>query len=157
MTLKTDVIVVGGGVNGLVTSTLLARSGLKVLLLERSDRVGGCARTDEIAPGFSCPTLAHTAAIDPGLIDSLGLERRGLRIIRSAADACAPTPDGRALILWHDVARARESIRAFSAKDAEQYPRFLESFAKISAVLRTVAGSVPPSIDDPSEIGRAHV
>ena len=150
MTLKTDVIVVGGGVNGLVTSTLLARSGLKVLLLERSDRVGGCARTDEIAPGFSCPTLAHTAAIDPGLIDSLGLERRGLRIIRSAADACAPTPDGRALILWHDVARARESIRAFSAKDAEQYPRFLASFTKISAVLRAVAGSVPPSIDDPS-------
>ena len=48
-----DVIIIGGGVNGLVTATLLARSGHKVLVLERTDRVGGCARTDEIAPGFT--------------------------------------------------------------------------------------------------------
>jgi phytoene dehydrogenase-like protein len=54
-----DVVVIGGGVNGLVTATILARSGLKVVVLERSDRVGGCARTDEIAPGFRCSTLAQ--------------------------------------------------------------------------------------------------
>jgi phytoene dehydrogenase-like protein len=137
-------------VNGLVTATLLARSGLKVLVLERSDRVGGCARTDEIAPGFRCPTLAHAAAIDPSLVRTLGLEAHGLRIIRPAADACAPTKDGRALILWHDEARASASIRSFSAKDAEQYPRFLSSVAKISAVLRAVASTLPPSIDSPT-------
>ena len=70
-----DVIIVGAGVNGLVTATFLARSGLKVMILERSDRVGGCARTDEIAPGFRCPTLAHAASIDPALVASLALER----------------------------------------------------------------------------------
>jgi len=43
--MASDVVLIGGGVNGLVTATLLARAGLKVLLLERSDRVGGCART----------------------------------------------------------------------------------------------------------------
>src|SRR5467141_2017716 len=107
-----DVIVVGGGVNGLVTATLLARAGRKTLVLERGDRVGGCARTDEIAPGFRCPTLAHTAAIDPALVRSLGLEQHGLKIVRSAADACAPTLDGRAVILWNDTARASASIRA---------------------------------------------
>ena len=143
---QADVVLIGGGVNGLVTATLLARSGLKVILLERSDRVGGCARTDEIAPGFRCPTLSHTAAIDPALVRTLGLEAHGLRIVRPAADACAPTKDGRALILWHDEARAAASVRQFSGKDAEQYPRFLSSFAKISTVLRAVA-----------EIGRAHV
>jgi len=73
-----------------------------------------------------------------------------LRIVRPAADACAPTTDGRALILWHDAARASASIRAFSPKDAGQYPRFLDSFAKISAVLRAVAATAPPSIDDPT-------
>ena len=145
-----DAIVVGAGVNGLGTATLLARSGLKVLVLERGERVGGCARTAEIAPGFRGPALAHAAAIDPALVRSLGLERHGLRIVRPAADACAPTPDGRALILWHDAARAHESIRAFSAKDAERYPRFLRSFARISAVIRAVATSPPPSIDDPT-------
>jgi len=133
-----DAIVIGGGVNGLVTATLLARSGLKVVVLERGERAGGSA------------LLSHTASIDPSLVRSLGLEQHGLKIVRPAADACAPTLDGRALILWHDVARASTSIRAFSANDAEQYPRFLNSFAKISAVLRRVAASTPPSIDDPT-------
>ncbi|MGH9143782.1 MAG: phytoene desaturase family protein [Vicinamibacterales bacterium] len=144
-----DVVVVGAGVNGLVTATLLARAGRTVLVLERSDRVGGCARTDAITPGFRGPTLAHAAAIDPSLVRSLALDRHGLRIVRPAADVCAPTPDGHALILWNDRARARASIAAFSARDAERYPRFLDSFARISAVLRAVAATPPPSIDHP--------
>ena len=111
---------------------------MKTTVLERGERVGGGA------------LLSHAAALDPAVVRALGLEAHGLRIARPAADACAPTLDGRALILWNDVARARASIAAFSAKDAGQYPRFLNSFAKISAVLRAVAGSAPPSIDDPT-------
>src|SRR5205807_1020016 len=86
--MASDVILIGAGVNGLVTATLLARSGRKVVVLERGDRVGGGAR------------LSHSASIDPPLIRSLGLEQHGLRIVRPTADACAPTVDGRALILW---------------------------------------------------------
>jgi phytoene dehydrogenase-like protein len=138
LTGNVDVVIVGGGVNGLVTATLLARSGLKVVVLERGERLGGSA------------LLSHTASIDPSLVRSLGLEQHGLKIVRPAADACAPTLDGRALVLWHVVARASASFHAFSAKDAEAYPRFLNSFAKISAVLRRVAASTPPSIDDPT-------
>ena len=150
MTSPHDIVVIGGGVNGLVAATLIARAGLKVVVVERSDRVGGCARTDEIAPGFTCPTLAHSAAIDPALVRSLDLEQHGLRIVRPAADVCAPTRDGRALVLWNDAARAAASIRAFSAKDAEQYPQFLQSFARISEVLRAVCATPPPSIDEPT-------
>ena len=139
-----DVVVIGGGVNGLVTATLLARAGLKTLLLERGERVGGRSR------GLNVLDAASAAPSIPALLRSLGLAQHGLRIARSAADACAPTLDGRALILWNDAARASASIRAFSAKDAEQYPRFLSSFAKISGVLRVVAASAPPSIDDPT-------
>jgi phytoene dehydrogenase-like protein len=145
-----DVIVIGGGVNGLVAATLLAKSGRKTVVLERTDRPGGCARTSELAPGFRCPTLAHAAAIDPALLRSLALDQHGLALVRPAADACAPTSDGRALVLWRDAARAAESIRTFSAKDAGQYPRFLSSFAAIGGVLRTVLAAAPPSIDDPS-------
>src|SRR4051812_35333220 len=77
--LASDIVVIGGGVNGLVTATLLARGGLKVTLLERGERVGGGA------------LLSHSASIDPALIRSLGLEQHGLRIVRPAADVCAPT------------------------------------------------------------------
>src|ERR1051325_6201949 len=102
----TDVVVVGGGHNGLIASAFLAKAGLKPLVLERADRVGGCARTSELAPGFRCPTLAHTAAIDPAIVRALALERHGLQIVRPPASACAPTRDGRALVLWADAGRA---------------------------------------------------
>jgi phytoene dehydrogenase-like protein len=145
-----DAIVIGGGVNGLVCATLLAKAGVKTLVLERTDRVGGCARTTELAPGFRCPTLAHAAAIDPSIVRSLGLERHGLAIVRPDAAACAPTKDGRALVLWRDSARASGEIRAWSAEDASRYPAFLASFANISTVMRALIASPPPSIDDPS-------
>src|SRR5258705_5909571 len=144
-----DAIVIGGGHNSLVASAFLAKAGLKVVVLERMDRVGGCARTSEFAPGFRCPTLADAAAIDPAIVRSLGLEGHGLRIIRPESHACAPTGDERALVLWADAGRAVEEIRAFSTKDADQYPRFLASFAAIAGVLRGVFEMAPPALDDP--------
>jgi phytoene dehydrogenase-like protein len=144
-----DVVIIGGGHNGLVAAALLAQRGMKTLVLERGERVGGCARTGDIVPEFRGPTLAHAAALDPGLMRRLGLVKHGLRIVRSEADACAPTQDGRALVLWHDQARAAQQIRAFSARDAEHYPQFLASVARISTVLREIAAAPPPSIDSP--------
>jgi phytoene dehydrogenase-like protein len=145
-----DVVVIGGGLNGLVASALLAKAGLKTLVLERGDRAGGCARTSELAPGFRVPTLAHLVSLDPALVRALGLEQQGMQIVRPAVDAFAPTLDGRALTLWHDPARATEAIRPFSGKDAVGYPRFLESFRRISGVLRAASSAAPPSIDDPA-------
>src|SRR5439155_12545513 len=117
---------------------------------ERADRVGGCARTSEIAPGFRCSTLAHTASIDEAIVRMLGLERHGLRRITAAASACAPTIDGRALVLWRDIGRACEDIHAFSAKDAGQYPRFVKSFSATSGILRRLCDTPAPCIDAPS-------
>ena len=145
-----DIIVIGAGINGLVTATLLGRSGRKVVVVERSDRAGGCARSSELAPGFRCPTLAHYAAIDPALVRSLGLEQHGLTMLRPQVDACAPSRDGRALVLWNDRRRAAEEIRAFSSNDAERYPLFLDSFARISGVLRGLNAAAPPDLDHAS-------
>jgi phytoene dehydrogenase-like protein len=145
-----DAVIIGGGPNGLITAAFLAKAGLKPLVLERVDRIGGCATTSEIVPGFRCPTLAHRAAIEPAIVRALDLERHGLRIVRLAALVSAPAADGRALTLWADTARAAREIALFSPKDAERYQAFLASVAAISGVLRAVASAAPPSIDDPA-------
>jgi len=146
---KRDAIIVGGGHNGLVCAAFLATGGLKPLVLERGEQVGGCARTTEIAPGFRVPTLAHRAALDPAIVRALGLERHGFRPIRPAALASAPSSDGRVLTLWADTARAARDIASFSARDAQTFPEFLKSVAAISRVLRGVLSTVPPAIDRP--------
>lgn len=145
-----DAIIIGAGHNGLVAATCLARAGLKPLVLERTERIGGCAITAEIAPGFRAPTLAHTAAIDPAIVGALDLTRHGLQIIKPEAHACAPTLDRRALVLWADTTRAARDAARFSARDGERYPRFLASFARLSRVLRGLNAAHAPSIDDPT-------
>lgn len=142
-----DVVIIGGGHNGLVAAAFLARAGLRPLVLERAERIGGCAITSEIVPGFRCPTLAHRAAIDRGVMRALDLERHGLEVVTPAARVCAPTADGRVLTLWTDTARAARDISAFSPRDAERYPGFLSSVAAVSGVFRALTAALPPSID----------
>ena len=128
-----DVVIIGGGHNGLVAAAFLAKAGLKTLVLERAEQVGGCAITSEIAPGFRCPTLAHRAAIDPAILRALDLARHGLEIVRPAARVWAPSEDGRSLTLWADATRAARAISAFSRADAERYPEFLPAWPRSPA------------------------
>jgi phytoene dehydrogenase-like protein len=140
-----DVIIIGGGHNGLVAAAFLAKAGLRPLVLERADRVGGCAITSEIAPGYRCPTLAHRAGIDPRIMRALALRRHGLEVLTPAARVCAPVPDGRALTVWTDPSSAAREIAAFSTRDAERYGRFLSSVAAVCGVLRGMSERPPPS------------
>src|SRR5687767_4189630 len=133
-----DVVVIGGGHNGLVCAALLAGKGRRPLVLERADRVGGAAQMSEIASGFRCPTLAHRAAIDPALVRAFALERRGLHIVRPPALVTSPAADGRALTIWADPAGASREIASFSEHDARRYPQFQASVAAVTGVLRTV-------------------
>ena len=142
-----DVVVIGAGHNGLIAAAMLARAGLRTIVLERRDLVGGCAATDEIAPGFRVPTLAHRMAIDRTVLRELQLERHGLRILRPGAFACAPMQDGRALTLWAAPGRACRDIATFSPADAARYPAFLESVDRISTVVRGLLDTAPPNLD----------
>ncbi len=145
-----DVIIIGGGVNGLVAATMLAKGGLKPLLLEAAGEVGGCAITGELVPGFRCPTLSHWAALDAALVRDLGLERHGLKIVSTDAIGSVAPADAPALTIWRDRAQTERALAALSQQDASRYPEFLRSLSAIGGVLRPLLSSPAPPIDAPA-------
>ena len=147
-----DIVIIGGGHNGLVTAFYLAKAGFKPLVLERRSQPGGAAITDEFHPGFRCSTLAHAAGpIRPDIIRDMQLQRHGLKLITPDVGVAALSPDGRALILHNDARKSAEEISKFSAKDASRYPQFQQSLAKMGKVIGEVLAMPPPNIDDPSK------
>ena len=146
-----DVVIIGGGHNGLITAFYLAKAGYKPLVLERNAQVGGAAVTDEFHPGFRCSTLAHTAGpIRPEIVRGMQLERHGLKWITPEVCVTALSPDGRALSLYQDAKKSAEEISEFSQKDAAKYLEFEQSLAKISKVIAEALATTPPDIDHPS-------
>jgi phytoene dehydrogenase-like protein len=146
-----DVIIIGGGHNGLVTAFYLAKAGFKPLVLERRSQTGGAAITEEFSPGFRCSTLAHSAgALLPEIARDMQLERHGLKLMTPEVAVTALSPDGRALSLHHEVKLAAQEIAGFSQKDAAQYAVFQESLKKIGRVIGDALKLAPPNIDDPS-------
>jgi len=146
-----DIVIIGGGHNGLVTAFYLAKAGYKPLVLERSAQVGGAAITDEFHPGFRCSTLAHSAGpIRPDVVRDMRLEKHGLKFITPEVSVTALSPDGRALSLYRDAQQSAQEITAFSQKDAAKYPQFQESLGKMGRVIAEALSTTPPNIDHPS-------
>src|SRR5712692_5024595 len=146
-----DIVIIGGGHNGLVTAFYLAKAGFKPLVIERREQVGGAAITDEFHPGFRCSTLAHTAGpIRPDIVRDLQLEKHGLRLITPEISVTALTPEGRALSLYQDARKSAQEVAAFSQKDAAKYPEFQESLGKMGRVIGEALATPPPNIDHPS-------
>ena len=132
--MRYDAIVIGAGHNGLVCGSYLARSGLKVLVLERSDRIGGACVTEELFPGFRISTASYSLSLLlPRIVSDLGLQ---LDVRPKDPELFAPFEGGGGLVLWNEPARRRDAIGAVSKKDAESYPRFVELFEEASRRLR---------------------
>src|SRR5687768_10486618 len=100
MSASYDLIVIGGGHNGLVTAAYLARAGVKVLVLERRDVLGGACVTEELWPGFKVSTAAYVnSLLRPEIIHDLELKRHGFRMLPRNPSSFTPFPDGRSLML----------------------------------------------------------
>ena len=146
-----DSIIVGAGHNGLVTACYLAKAGLKTLVLERREIVGGGAITEEFHPGFRCSTLDHTAGpLSPQVVSDLNLSQHGLEFIRPEVRVLSLAADGGHLCVYNDTGKTVSEIEKFSSKDAKSYPEFISSFSRIGSVIAPILAMTPPSIDRPT-------
>ena len=142
---RRDVVIVGGGHNGLVCAAYLARSGLKVTVLERRPVVGGAAVTEEFHPGFRNSVAAYTVSLlNPKVIRDLSLHEYGLRIVERRLANFLPTADGR--YLCSGAGRTRGEVAKFSAADAERLEGYAERLERIADVLRELVLQTPPNV-----------
>jgi phytoene dehydrogenase-like protein len=155
---KYDVVIIGGGHNGLVAACYLAKSGLKTLVLERREAVGGGAVTEELHPGYRCSTLDHAAGpLAPQIMSELNLARFGLEMFTPEARVLALAPDGRHCCIFNDTSRTVSEIEKFSKSDADVYPEFVNTFARIGRVLAPLISMTPPLIDKPTAADAWHL
>ena len=142
-----DVVVIGGGHNGLVAAGLLAKQGARVVVLERRDVVGGAAITEQPwGPDYKMTALSYVVSLmPPTILRELELEKHGYRI-HAQGPYFAPHPDGRALALSDDPATRRASIAQFSNTDADAYERWEAWLGRMADVLSPLLTETPPRL-----------
>lgn len=150
---EADIVVLGAGHNGLTAAAYLAKAGLKTLVLEAKERVGGGSATEELtAPGYRHDTCAsiHGSIQGGPVLQELELDRFGLRYIYPDPLYASVFPDGRSLITWRSVERTLKEIEKFSSKDALAYRRLIDFWEQEIRGWYTRSRYSPPR--KPSEI-----
>jgi phytoene dehydrogenase-like protein len=141
-----DLIVIGGGHNGLVTAAYLARAGVKVLVLERREVLGGACVTEEIWPGYKVSTAAYVnSLLRPEIIRDLELKRHGFQMLPRNPSSFTPFPDGRSLLLGPDKALTHREVSKFSAKDADALPKYEAMLERVADFLEPTLVQTPPN------------
>ena len=143
-----DAIVVGGGHNGLTAAAYLARGGLRTLVLERRDVVGGACVTEEIAPGVRASTTSYIASmLRPEVIRDLELGKRGLRMIACEPGLQSVFEDGTVLPWWTDHERTVEEWSRISATDAQTFDRIDRRLKHLASYLQGFFLEEPPDVN----------
>jgi len=149
MTQKYDVIVIGGGHNGLVNAAYLARAGKRVLVLERRHVLGGAAVTEEVFPGFKYSVCSYVVSLlRPEIIRELDLPRHGLEIL-PLDGTFTPMPSGDYLWRVNDHAKTRREIARHSRLDAEAYDEYGKAMIEMAHFVKPIMNMTPP---DPASL-----
>ncbi len=140
-----DVVIIGGGHNGLVCAAYLAAAGLKVTVLERRGVVGGAAVTEEFHPGFRNSVAAYTVSLlNPKVIRDLDLARHGLRVVERRLSNFLPLDETRYLKVG--AGKTEQEVAKFSARDAVRLTDYAERLDVIADVMRDLVLETPPNV-----------
>ncbi len=144
-----DVIVLGAGHNGLVAAAKLARSGRRVLVLERRGVVGGAAVTEEFHPGFrGLPGASLCGLLRPEIVAEFGLAQRGLQLLPLDPEVTALGEAGKPLRIWRDPARTAQELTTLSPRDAAAFPAFQSLMVSLAAIVDPLLLQAPPEVSE---------
>lgn len=142
-----DVLIVGGGHNGLTCACYLAAAGLKVRVIERRSVVGGAAVTEEFHPGFRNSTASYTVSLlNPQVIRDLRLAEHGLRILERPIANFLPLSDTDYLKVGGSLAETQAEVARFSPADAARLPAYYAMLERVADVLRELSLETPPNV-----------
>jgi len=140
-----DVLIIGGGHNGLVCAFYLARAGLKVRVLERRGVVGGAAVTEEFHPGFRNSVAAYTVSLlNPKVVADMQLARHGLTVVERRLANFLPIDESRYLVTGGG--RTQAEVAKFSSRDGDRLDAYGERLEVIADVLRGLVLETPPNV-----------
>src|SRR5271165_1514483 len=144
-----DVLIIGGGHNGLVCACYLAAGGLSVAIFERRSIVGGAAVTEEFHPGFRNSTASYTVSLlNPKVIRELDLARHGLRIVERPLANFLPlsAEPGAYLKVGGGLAATQAEVARYSERDAGRLPAYYEMLERAVGVVKQLALETPPNV-----------
>lgn len=137
-----DVVVVGGGHNGLTAAAYLARAGRSVLVLEAREHLGGAATLERpfADPGYLISPCAYVVGLlHPLVVRELDLKRHGFDVVLLDPSLWCPFEDGTSVALFADGARTAAQIASISPADVAGFLRYDALFERIRRALRTGA------------------